>query len=124
MTDAASLRSAAPHVIHNLIDRYSSAQAVGSIFKPLATSGAAGHQPLKRRAAALYQDTYEESRTSWCMKVIHADETHLGTRSSNGYVCVHEHGGGSLPLVSTREGTVAEEFLSGFNGVLVPIYSA
>jgi predicted RecB family nuclease len=82
---------------------------------------------LKRRAAERYQDAYEEIKhTLRHGDLIHADETHLSTKSSSGYVWVFT----SMEEVvylwsSTREGNVAEEFLSGFNGVLVSdFYSA
>jgi hypothetical protein len=82
---------------------------------------------LKRRATELYQDAYEEIKHMLAGgKLIHADETHLSTKSSNGYVWVFTSMEEVVYLWSaTREGNVAEEFLSGFSGVLVSdFYSA
>ena len=82
---------------------------------------------MKRRAAELYQDAYEEIKhTLLAGKLIHADETHLSTKSSTGYVWVFTSMEEVVYLWSaTRGGNVAEEFLSGFNGVLVSdFYSA
>lgn len=82
---------------------------------------------LKRRAAEIYQGAYEEiKRTLLHGKLIHADETHLSTKSSNGYVWVFTSMEEVVYLWSaTREGIVAGEFLSGFDGVLVSdFYSA
>ena len=82
---------------------------------------------LKRRAAERYQDAYDEIKDVLLSgKLIHADETHLSTKSSNGYVWVFTSMEEVVYLWSaTREGSVAEEFLGGFNGVLVSdFYSA
>jgi len=82
---------------------------------------------LKRRAAELYQGGYEEIKKALLHgKLIHADETHMSTKGSNGYVWVFTSMEDVIYLWSaTREGKVAEEFLSGFNGVLVSdFYSA
>jgi hypothetical protein len=82
---------------------------------------------LKRRAAELYHSAYEEMKhTLLHGKLIHADETHLSTQGSNGYVWVFTSMEGVVYLWSpTREGSVAQEFLSGFSGVLVSdFYSA
>jgi len=82
---------------------------------------------LKRRAAELYQDAYDEIKETLLNgKLIHADETHLSTKSSSGYVWVFTGMEEVIYLWSaTREGNVAEQFLSGFNGVLVSdFYSA
>jgi predicted RecB family nuclease len=82
---------------------------------------------LKRRAAELYQGAYDEiKQTLLNGKLIHADETHLSTKSSSGYVWVFTSMEEVIYLWSaTREGNVAEQFLSGFNGVLVSdFYSA
>jgi hypothetical protein len=82
---------------------------------------------LKRRAAELYQDGYEEIKCTLLHgNLIHADETHLSTKSSSGYVWVFTSMEEVVYLWSpSREGNVAKEFLSGFNGVLVSdFYSA
>jgi hypothetical protein len=82
---------------------------------------------VKHRAAEIYQDAYEEiKRTVLDGKLIHADETHLSTKSGNGYVWVFTSMEEVVYLWSaTREGSVAEKFLSGFDGVLVSdFYSA
>src|SRR5260370_2125750 len=82
---------------------------------------------LKRRAAEIYQCAYDEIKETLLHgNLIHADETHLSTKSSNGYVWVFTSMEEVVYLWSaTREGNVAEDFLRGFNGVLVSdFYSA
>ena len=82
---------------------------------------------LKQRAAELYQGGYHEIKETLLLgKLIHADETHLSTKDANGYVWVFTSMEEVIYLWSaTREGKVAEEFLSGFKGVLVSdFYSA
>jgi hypothetical protein len=82
---------------------------------------------LKQRAAELYQGGYEEIKETLLLgKLIHADETHMSTKGTNGYVWVFTSMEEVIYLWSaSREGKVAEEFLSGFNGVLVSdFYSA
>ena len=117
------------YVVNNIIELHiPQFKLSGSI---LALFGYQIKQPtlngLKRRAAERYQDAYEAIKhTLRHGNLIHADETHLSTKSSSGYVWVFT----SMEEVvylwsSTREGNVAEEFLSGFNGVLVSdFYSA
>lgn len=117
------------YVIHNIIElQMPQLKLSGSMLKLF------GHQVgqptingMKRRAAELYQGAYEEIKhTLLHGKLVHADETHLATRKGNGYVWVFT----SMEEVvyvwsATREGNVAEEFLSGFQGVLVSdFYSA
>jgi len=82
---------------------------------------------LKRRAAELYQNVYEEIKhTLLHGKLVHADETHLSTKDGTGYVWVFTSMEEVIYLWSaTREGAIAEEFLGGFHGVLVSdFYSA
>ncbi|SPE29774.1 transposase [Candidatus Sulfopaludibacter sp. SbA6] len=117
------------YVIHNIIELHiPQLKLSGSL---LTLFGYQVGQPtinrLKRRASELYQDGYEEIKhTLLHGKLIHADETHLSTKSSSGYVWVFTSMEEVVYLWSaTREGNVAEEFLSGFNGVLVSdFYSA
>jgi predicted RecB family nuclease len=81
---------------------------------------------LKRRAAERYQSAYDEiKRTLLNGKLIHADETRIGTKSGSGYVWVFA----SMEEVvyvwsATREGNVVEEFLNIFGGVLVSDFYA
>ena len=117
------------YVIHNMIELHiPQLKLSGSMFKLFGYQvGQPAINGLKRRAAELYQETYEELKDMLAHgKLIHADETHLSTRSSNGYVWVFTSMEEVVYLWSaTREGKVAEEFLSGFNGVLVSdFYSA
>ena len=117
------------YVIHNLIELHIPRRKLsGSILKLFGYHvGPPAINLLKRRAAALYQDAYEEIKDMLVHgKLIHADETHLSTRSSNGYVWVFTSMEEVVYLWSaTREGKVAEEVLSGFNGVLISdFYSA
>lgn len=117
------------YVIYNIIGLHiPQFKLSGSMFKLFGYQVA---QPtingLKRRATELYQDAYEEIKHMLAGgKLIHADETHLSTKSSNGYVWVFTSMEEVVYLWSaTREGNVAEEFLSGFTGVLVSdFYSA
>lgn len=117
------------YVIHNIIELHiPQFKLSGSMFKLFGYQvGQPTINGLKRRAADFYQDGYEEiKRTLLHGKLVHADETHLSTKRSSGYVWVFT----SMEEVvylwsSTREGNVAEEFLSDFNGVLVSdFYSA
>ena len=117
------------YVIHNLIELHIPRRKLsGSMFKLFGYHvGPPALNLLKRRAAKLYQDAYEEIKDMLVHgKLIHADETHLSTRSSNGYVWVFTSMAEVVYLWSaTREGKVAEEVLSGFNGVLISdFYSA
>jgi predicted RecB family nuclease len=117
------------YVIHNIIELHiPQFKLSGSIFKLFGYQmGQPTINRLKQRAAELYQDEYEEIKRMLSHgKLIHADETHLSTKSSNGYVWVFTSMEQVIYLWSaTREGNVAEEFLSGFNGVLVSdFYSA
>ena len=68
---------------------------------------------LKRRAAELYEDAYEEiKRTLLHGKLIHADETHMNTKSSNGYVWVFTSMEEVIYLWSaTREGRLPRSSL-------------
>jgi hypothetical protein len=116
-------------VIHNILELHIPQLKLSGSMRTL--FGYQVGQPtingLKRRAAELYQDAYEEIEyTLLHGKLIHADETHLSTKSSSGYVWVFTSMEEVVYLWSaTREGNVAEEFLSGFNGVLVSdFYSA
>ena len=82
---------------------------------------------LKQRAAEIYRGAYEEIKgTLLHGKLIHADETQMSTKGSNGYVWVFTSMEEVIYLWSAnREGRVAEEFLRGFHGVLVSdFYSA
>src|SRR6266851_3003008 len=117
------------YVIHNIIELHIPQMKLsGSMLKLFDYDiGQPTINRLKQRAAELYQDAYEEIKhTLLHGKLIHADETHLSTKSSNGYVWVFTSMEEVVYLWSaTREGNVAEEFLSGFNGVLVSdFYSA
>ena len=117
------------YVIHNIIELHiPQFKLSGSMLKLFGYQvGQPTINGLKRRAANLYQDAYEEIKyTLLHGKLIHADETHLSTKSSSGYVWVFTSMEEVVYLWSaTREGNVAEEFLSGFNGVLVSdFYSA
>lgn len=117
------------YAIHNIIELHiPQLKLSGSLLSLFAYQvGQPTINGLKRRAAELYQDTYEEIKhTLLHGKPIHADETHLSTKSSSGYVWVFTSMEEVVYLWSaTREGSVAEEFLSGFTGVLVSdFYSA
>ncbi len=117
------------YVIHNIIELHiPQLKLSGSMFKLFGYQvGQPTINGLKRRAAELYLDAYEEIKyTLLHGKLIHADETHLSTRSSSGYVWVFTSMEEVVYLwTATREGNVAGEFLSGFNGVLVSdFYSA
>jgi hypothetical protein len=117
------------YVIYNIIGLHiPQLKLSGSMFKLFGYQvGQPTINGLKRRAAALYQDAYEEIKRMLVQgKLIHADETHLSTRSSSGYVWVFTSMEEVVYLWSaTREGNIAEEFLSGFNGVLLSdFYSA
>jgi predicted RecB family nuclease len=117
------------YVIYNIIGLHiPQLKLSGSMFKLFGYQvGQPTINGLKRRATELYQDAYEEIKHMLAGgKLIHADETHLSTKSSNGYVWVFTSMEEVVYLWSaTREGNVAEEFLSGFTGVLVSdFYSA
>jgi predicted RecB family nuclease len=117
------------YVIYNIIGLHiPQLKLSGSMFKLFGYQvGQPTINGLKRRAAEHYQDAYEEIKHVLAHgKLIHADETHLSTRSSSGYVWVFTSMEEVVYLWSaTREGKTAEEFLSGFNGVLVSdFYSA
>ena len=117
------------YVIHNIIElKIPQLKLSGSMLKLFGYQVGQGTiSGLKRRAAELYQDAYEEIKhTLQEGKLIHADETHLSTKSSSGYVWVFTSMEEVVYLWSaTREGSVAEEFLGGFTGVLVSdFYSA
>jgi len=117
------------YVVHNIIELHiPQLKLSGSMLKLFGYQvGQPTINGLKRRAAELYQDGYDEiKRTLLNGKLIHADETHLSTKSSSGYVWVFTSMEEVVYLWSaTREGNVAEEFLNGFNGVLVSdFYSA
>ena len=117
------------YVIHNIIELHiPQLKLSGSLLSLFAYQiGQPTINGLKRRAAELYQDTYEEIKhTLLHGKLIHADETHLSTKSSSGYVWVFTSMEEVVYLWSaTREGSVPVEFLSGFTGVLVSdFYSA
>ena len=117
------------YVIYNIVGLHiPQLKLSGSMFKLFGYQvGQPTINGLKRRAAELYQDAYEEIKQMLAHgKLVHADETHLSTRSSNGYVWVFTSMEEVVYLWSaTREGNIAEEFLSGFNGVLVSdFYSA
>ena len=111
------------YVIHNIIELHIPQLLLsGSVYKLFGYNVAQGTlSGLKHRAAGIYRDAYEEiKRTLLHGKLIHADETHLGTKSGSGYVWVFTSMEEVIYLWSaTREGNVAEEFLSGFDGVLV-----
>lgn len=116
-------------MIHNIIELHIPQLKLSGIMLKL--FGYQVGQPtingLKRRAAELYQDAYEEIKHTLLQgSLMHADETHLSTKSGSGYVWVFTSMEEVVYLWSgTREGNVAEEFLSGFNGVLVSdFYSA
>jgi len=116
------------YVIHNIIElhipQFKLSGSMHTLF------GYQVGQPtingLKRRAAELYQNAHEEIKhTLLHGRLIHADETHLSTKSSSGYVWVFTSMEEVVYLWSaTREGNVAQEFLSGFNGVLVSDFYA
>lgn len=117
------------YAVHNIIELHiPQFKLSGSMFKLFGYQvGQSRLSGLKHRAAEIYQTAYEEiKRTLLHGKLIHADETHLSTKSSNGYVWVFTSMEEVVYLWSaTREGNVAEEFLSGFDGVLVSdFYSA
>jgi len=111
------------YVIHNIIELHiPQMKLFGSMLKLFDYDvGQPTINRLKRRAAELYQDEYEEIKhTLLHGKLIHADETHLSTKSNSGYVWVFTSMEEVVYLWSaTREGNVAQEFLGGFNGVLV-----
>lgn len=117
------------YVVHNIIELHiPQLKLSGSIYKYFGYNvGQSTLSSVKHRAAEIYQDAYEEiKRTVLDGKLIHADETHLSTKSGNGYVWVFTSMEEVVYLWSaTREGSVAEKFLSGFDGVLVSdFYSA
>jgi hypothetical protein len=117
------------YVIHNIIELHiPQLKLSGSMLKLFGYQvGEPTINSLKRRAAELYQGAYEEIKETLLHgKLIHADETHLSTKSSSGYVWVFTSMEEVVYLWSaTREGNVAQEFLSGFNDVLVSdFYSA
>lgn len=111
------------YVIHNIIELHlPQLKLAGSIHKLFGYSlGQPTINGLKQRASVLYNDAYEEIKERLQQgKLIHADETHLGTKGIAGYVWVFT----SMEEVvyvwsSTREGGVAQEFLRNFRGVLV-----
>jgi hypothetical protein len=79
------------YVIYNIIGLHiPQLKLSGSMFKLFGYQvGQPTINGLKRRATELYQDAYEEIQHMLAGgKLIHADETHLSTKSSNGYVCV------------------------------------
>jgi predicted RecB family nuclease len=99
------------YVIHNVIELH---------IPQLKLSGSMGKlfgyhlgQPtingLKRRAAELYQNVYEEIKhTLLHGKLVHADETHLSTKDGTGYVWVFTSMEEVIYLWSaTREGAIA-----------------
>ena len=117
------------YVIHNIIELHIPQFKLSGSMRTLFgyQVGEPTLSGLKRRAAELYQDAYDEIKHTLLEgKLIHADETHLSTKSSSGYVWVFTSMEEVVYLwTATREGKVAEEFLSGFNGVLVSdFYSA
>jgi predicted RecB family nuclease len=82
---------------------------------------------LKGRATELYRETYDEIKKKLLNgKLIHADETHMSTKSLAGCVWVFTSMQEVVYLWSaTREGDFARDFLSSFQGVLVSdFYSA
>src|SRR5713101_3117655 len=117
------------YVIHNIIELHIPQMKLsGSMLKLFDYDiGQPTINRLKQRAAELYQGGYEEIKETLLHgKLIHADETHMSTKGSNGYVWVFTSMEEVIYLWSaTREGKVAEEFLRGFHGVLVSdFYSA
>jgi predicted RecB family nuclease len=117
------------YVIHNIIELHIPQMKLsGSMLKLFDYNvGQPTINRLKQRAAELYQGGYDEIKETLLHgKLIHADETHMNTKGSNGYVWVFTSMEEVIYLWSaTREGKVAEEFLSSFDGVLVSdFYSA
>lgn len=113
------------YVIHNIIELHiPQFKLSGSMLKLFGYQlGQPTINGLKRRTAGLYQDAYEEIKyTLLHGKLIHADETHLSTKSSSGYVWVFTSMEEVVYLWSaTREGNVAEEFLGRFTVYWSPI---
>jgi len=82
---------------------------------------------MKERATVLYQGTHDEIRETLLKgRLVHADETYIGTKDGGGYVWVFTSMEEVVYLWSpTREADVATEFLKNFKGVLVSdFYSA
>jgi len=89
--------------------------------------GQSGINRLKQRAAMLYRRAYDEIEEVLLKGgLVHADETHIGTKNGGGYVWVFASMEEVVYLWSpTREADVAREFLKDFQGVLVSdFYSA
>ncbi|HYL74780.1 MAG TPA: IS66 family transposase [Bryobacteraceae bacterium] len=117
------------YVIHNIIELHIPQMKLsGSMLKLFDYDiGQPTINRLKRRAAELYQGAYEDIKETLLHGgLIHADETHMNIKDSNGYVWVFTSMEEVIYLWSaTREGKVVEEFLRGFQGVLVSdFYSA
>jgi len=79
------------YVIHNIIELHIPQFKLSGSMRTLFgyQVGEPTLSGLKRRAAELYQDAYDEIKHTLLEgKLIHADETHLSTKSSSGYVWV------------------------------------
>jgi predicted RecB family nuclease len=116
------------YVVHSIIELHIPQLKLSGILRTLFgyQVGEPTIHGLKRRAAELYQDAYEEiKQTLLHGKLVHADETHLSTKTGNGYVWVFTSMEEVVYLWSaSREGNIAEEFLGDFAGVLVTDFYA
>lgn len=80
---------------------------------------------LKRRAVRTYRDTYEEILYGIQRgHLVHVDETNVSVKGTTAYVWVFTNLDEVAYVYSpTREGTILEETLRGFHGVLVSDFS-
>jgi len=85
---------------------------------------------LKRRAVRTYRDTYEEILYGiQSGRLVHVDETNVSVKGTTAYVWVFTNLDEVAYVYSpTREGTILENTLQGFHGVLVsdffPVYES
>ena len=110
------------YVIHNIIELHIPQFKLSSIIQRTFhyQIGQPTINRLKQRAVELYQDTYEEIKHNLLRgKLIHADETHVSAKGRSSYVWVFTSMCEVIYIWSeTRQGSVAENFLRGFKGVL------
>ena len=85
---------------------------------------------LKKRAVRIYHDTYEEILSGIQRgDLVHVDETNVSVKGTTAYVWVFTNLEEVAYVYSaTREGTILENILKGFHGVLVsdffPVYES
>lgn len=117
------------YVIYNLIELHIAQFQLAKIIKRIfgLPIGQRTISSMKRRAADLYADTFQEIRSTLSQgKLIHADETHVSVDGRDSYVWVFTSMEEVVYLWSeTREAKTAIDFLANFTGVLVSdFYSA